>query len=359
MPRPILATVDPAAVAHNLARVRQCAPQSRAWAVVKADAYGHGIEAVYPALATADGFALLEIAEAARVRACGWTGPILLLEGFFDAADLAAVLELKLTPVIHDDAQIDFLLGARPAAPVDVFVKFNTGMNRLGYADGRGRKAVERLRAAGSIGTVGLMMHFPEADLPDGVVGPLARFERETAGLPGPRSLANSASVLLHPATHADWVRPGILLYGGSPTGDRDGPAFDLRPAMELTSELIAVQQLAPGEAVGYGQRFVAQRPTRIGIVACGYADGYPRHAPDGTPVLIGGERCALAGRVSMDMLTVDITDVPQAGIGSRVELFGRALPVDEVARHCGTIGYELMCAVAPRVARRVIAGGS
>jgi len=354
MPRPILATIDPAAVAHNLARARQCAPHSKAWAVVKADAYGHGIEAVYPALASADGFALLEIAEAERVRACGWSGPILLLEGFFDAADLEAVLRLHLTPVVHDDAQVAQLLAARPTAPVDVFVKFNTGMNRLGYTQGRGRSAVERLRAGAAIGSVGLMMHFPEADMPDGIAGPMARFERETAGLPGPRSLANSASVLLHPVTHADWVRPGIMLYGGSPTGDRDGRAFDLRPAMELTSRLIAVQQLEAGDAVGYGQRFVAPEPMRIGIVACGYADGYPRHAPDGTPVMIDGRRCVLAGRVSMDMLMVDLGNAPEAGIGSRVELFGRALPVDEVARHCGTIGYELMCAIAPRVARRI-----
>lgn len=354
MPRPLLATIHLDAMRHNLAVAQRCAPHSKTWAVVKANAYGHGLARGMRAFAQADGLALIEVDAAVRLREMGWQKPILLLEGFFEPADLTVVAAYKLQVAVHCVEQIEMLERADIDAAIDVHLKMNSGMNRLGFMPDAYVVAHARLRALACVRDITLMTHFANADDAGNASLPLAeqarRFHEASAGLPGQRSLSNSAAVLAHPQFAADWVRPGIMLYGGTP-GGRSAQEFDLRPAMTLTSEIIGVQQVRAGEAVGYGSRFTADRPMTIGVVACGYADGYPRHAPDGTPVLVDGIRTGLAGRVSMDMITVDLTGIPRARVGSKVTLWGEALPIDEVAQAAGTIGYELMCALAPRVA--------
>ncbi len=361
MPRPIEALVHPAALAHNLARARGAAPDARLWAVVKANAYGHGIERAFEGLRGADGFALLDLAEAERVRALGWRGPVLLLEGVFEPRDLELCSRLNLWHVVHCSEQIDWLAAHKTQQPQRVFLKMNSGMNRLGFRAAALRAAWARLNALAQVDEISLMTHFSDADGERGVAHQVAAFEAATRDLPGERSLSNSAAILRH-GLRSDWVRAGILSYGSAP----DFPQHDirhwgLRPAMTLRSRLIATQQLQSGDTVGYGSRFVASGPQRIGIVACGYADGYPRHAGTDTPVLVDGVRTGTVGRVSMDMLAVDLTPVPQAGIGSEVTLWGHGphgslLAIDDVAQAAGTIGYELMCAVAPRVPMRVAA---
>lgn len=359
MPRPIQALIHPQAIAHNLARARQTAPDAKVWAVVKANAYGHGIERVYSGFAAADGFALLDLNEAERVRALGWRGPILLLEGVFEPRDLELCSRLNLWYAVHCDEQIDMLAQHKTQAPHRVFLKMNSGMNRLGFAPHRYRAAWTRLQALPQVDEISLMTHFSDADGPRGIAHQVALFAQHSQDLPGERSLCNSAAVLRHAsdsAVRADWIRPGILSYGSAP----DFPAqsaqdWGLQSAMTLQAQIIAVQQLQAGDTVGYGSSFTAPGPMRIGVVACGYADGYPRICPTGTPVLIDGRRGRTVGRVSMDMLTVDLSDHPQAQPGSTVTLWGQAangqlLSIDEVAAQAGTVGYELMCALAPRV---------
>jgi len=356
MPRPIQALIHVSALAHNLARVRASAPDARAWAVVKANAYGHGIERAFEGLRAADGFALLDFAEAERVRALGWRGPILMLEGCFEPRDLEACARLKLWHTVHHAAQIDWLAAAKLREPQHVYLKMNSGMNRLGFAPGALRAAWTRLAALPQVAEVTLATHFADADNARGIERQLAAFDLATRGLEGPRSLANSAALLRHPAAHRDWVRPGIALYGSATDFPEHTIAYwDLQPAMTLQSRLIGVQQLDAGDSVGYGSAYTARAPQRIGVVACGYADGYPRSAPSGTPLLVDGVRTASVGRISMDMIAVDLTPVPAASIGSQVTLWGRAangalLAIDEVAHAAGTVGYELMCALAPRV---------
>ena len=357
VPRPILATVHREALAHNLDRARRAAVESRVWAVVKANAYGHGIENVFESFRAADGFALLDLDEAQRVRTLGWRGPILLLEGVFEPRDLELCSRLGLWHAVHCDEQIDMLAAHKTQAPHRVFLKLNSGMNRLGFAPERFRAAWTRLNALPQVEEISLMTHFSDADSAKGIGGALATFERVTQDLPGERSLANSAALLRHaPQTRADWVRPGIVLYGSAPDfPEHDAPHWQLQPTMSLRTRLIGVQELQPGDTVGYGSRFTAEAPMRIGIAGVGYGDGYPRHAGNGTPVLVDGVRTRMVGRVSMDMVTVDLTPVPGAGFGSEVTLWGRAangaaLGIDEVAQAAGTVGYELMCAVARRV---------
>ena len=355
MPRPIEALVHTDALAHNLGRARASAPDAKVWAVVKANAYGHGIERVFEGLRGADGFALLDLAEAERIRACGWRGPVLLLEGAFEPRDLELCSRLNLWHVVHCTEQIDWLAAHKTHQPQRVFLKMNSGMNRLGFKPAAFRSAWTRLNALTQVDEISLMTHFSDADGPRGIAHQLAAFEAATQDLPGERSLANSATILRHPLRN-DWVRAGILSYGSAP----DFPAHDiahwgLQPTMTLRSRLIATQALQAGDTVGYGSSFTADAALRIGIVACGYADGYPRHCATGTPVLVDGVRTRTLGRVSMDMLAVDLTPVPGAGIGSEVTLWGRGpqgslLPIDEVAHAAGTIGYELMCALAARV---------
>ncbi|WP_322029196.1 alanine racemase [Paraburkholderia sp. J76] len=359
MPRPIAARIQPDAIRHNLELAKQTAAGSRAFAVIKANAYGHGIERIYPALAGADGIALLDLDEAVRVRELGWTKPLLLLEGVFEAADVELAVARRLTVAVHCDEQLDLLEAAKPPHPLDIQLKMNSGMNRLGFRPHAYRAAWERARAIPSIGAIGLMTHFANAD--DGQVDwQLDTFDAAVQGIPGEQSVSNSAGVLWHTRAHRDWVRPGTILYGASPTGvARHVQGFGLRAAMTLTSRIIGVQTLAPQETIGYGRTFEADRPLRIGVVACGYADGYPRHAPTGTPIAVDGLRTRVVGRVSMDMLTVDLTPCPHAGIGSSVELWGDQVRVDEVAEASGTIGYELMCALARRVPVAVADGAN
>lgn len=371
MPRPILATVHLCALRHNLERLQRAAPDSRLWAVVKANAYGHGLERVFPALRAADGFALLDLAEAERLRALDWRGPILLLEGCFEARDLELCSRLNLWHVVHCEEQIDWLAAHKTHQPHRVFLKMNSGMNRLGFRPAALRSAWARLNALPQVDEISLVTHFSDADSArfgaDGIAHQLEAFAAATSDLPGERSLCNSAATLRHAARElgsgalaADWVRGGIALYGSAPDHPEHRSAdWQLQPAMTLASRLIAVQQVEAGESIGYGSTFIAPAGMRIGVVACGYADGYPRHAGSGTPVLVRGRLSRLVGRVSMDMLAVDLgpaeADAPPCQIGDEVVLWGRSrhgalLPVDEVAQAAGTIGYELLCAVAARV---------
>jgi alanine racemase len=341
---------------HNLQAARRRSAGRRLWAVVKANAYGHGIERAVRGFDAADGLALIDFDEARRARDAGWAGPLLLLEGVFEPGDIALCRGLGLTVVVHDDEQLRMFEAAPAGAPVGVYVKVNTGMNRLGFAPGDVSAACARLRSLAGVRIDGVSMHFANSDRADPEEGPvsmheqLQRFDHACLGVDLPRCISNSAALFLHPPLAEGWARPGIALYGATPDAAHGAAGLGLRAAMTLATELIAVRSIAPGEAVGYGSRFVARRPTRIGVVACGYADGYPRHAPDGTPVAVDGVIVPLVGRVSMDMITVDLTDAPGARVGSAVELWGAQVPIDAVASHAGTVGYELMCALAPRV---------
>lgn len=353
--RPICATIRLSALRHNLALARARAPRSRVWAVVKANAYGHGLVRAVGAFDAADGFALVEVDAAARLRDQGCTKPLLMIEGFFSPEELAEYSARGLAAVIHNIEQVRMLEQSRlAAAPVAVYLKLNTGMNRLGFCGSRAVYALDRLRACASVSSIALMTHFADADGKGGVAEQLERFGAMGLDPSLPRSLANSAALLRYPETHADWVRPGIMLYGCSPFSDKSAQALGLKPAMTLTSRIIAVQDLQSGEPVGYGAAFTARAPMRIGIVACGYAHGYPRHAPGfsdrGTPIIVGGMRTVILGRVSMDMLAADITRIPQAGVGTEVTLWGEGLSADEVATAADTLSYELLCALAPHV---------
>jgi len=371
MPRPIAATIHTAALQHNLRRARAAAPDAKVWAVVKANAYGHGIERVYEGLRGADGFALLDLDEAQRLRALGWRGPVLLLEGVFEPRDLELCSRLQLWHTVHCSEQIDMLAAHKTQAAHRVFLKMNSGMNRLGFAPAQFRSAWARLDALAQVDEISLMTHFSDADADDdsahGVREQLQVFEQTCRDLPGERSLCNSAATLRHgPGQQArlgitsDWVRPGILLYGSAPDYPRATSAtWGLQPAMTLSTKVIATQAIPAGASVGYGSSFVAEQPTLVGVLACGYADGYPRVCPTGTPVLVAGRRTRLIGRVSMDMITVDLTPLAGAGlavgIGTEATLWGRAsngnvLPIDDIAHAAGTLGYELMCALAARV---------
>jgi alanine racemase len=364
MPRPIQATIHVEALRHNLARLRQSAPDARLWAVVKANAYGHGIERAFDGLRGADGFALLDLDEAASLRRLGWRGPILLLEGVFEQRDLELCSRLGLWHTVHCNEQIDMLAIHKTHEPHRIFLKMNSGMNRLGFRPEHFRAAWMRLNALPQVDEISLMTHFSDADTPLGIADQVTRFQRVTQDLPGERSLSNSAAVLRHMGSAGtlacDWVRPGIALYGAAPDFPaRSASDWGLQPAMTLSSRLIATQDLQAGDTVGYGSTFTAPAPMRIGVVACGYADGYLRGSLN-APVLVDGVRTRTLGRVSMDMLTVDLTPVPGAGFGSEVTLWGQSsggalLPIDEVAQAGGSVAYELMCGVAARVP--VVAG--
>ena len=351
MPRPIRAKISGAALAHNLGVARAQAGAAKIWAVLKANAYGHGLLRAARALAAADGFAILDLGEAQALREAGFATPILQLEGFFKPEDIAPAARLRLTPVIHSMEQVEMLEKTRIDGRFAVYLKVNSGMNRLGFTVDNVRLAWNALKANPAVESVTVMTHFADADGETGVAGQLQWFNELTHPFEGPRSLANSAALLRFPEeTRADWVRPGIMLYGCSPFGFKSAEDIGLKPAMTLASEIIGVQNLQPGERVGYGQTYEAGQEMAIGIVACGYADGYPRHAPSGTPVLVAGQRTRTVGRVSMDMLCVDISDIPEAYIGAPVTLWGEGLSCDEVAQSAGTVSYQLLCALAPRV---------
>jgi alanine racemase len=294
---------------------------------------------------------MLDFADALLARGAGIDKPILMLEGFFRPEDIALLRQHRLTPVIHSMEQIEMLEKAGIDGQLDVYLKVNSGMNRLGFAVDNVRLAWNALQENRGIGSVTLMTHFADADGEGGVAAQLQWFNELTHAFEAPRSLANSAALLRFPEeTCAEWVRPGIMLYGCSPFTFKSAEDLGLRPAMTLASEIIGVQHLQVGERVGYGMTYQAAQEMTIGVVACGYADGYPRHAPSGTPVLVAGQRTATVGRVSMDMLCVDISDIPEAYVGTPVTLWGDGLSCDEVAQSAGTVSYELLCALAPRV---------
>jgi alanine racemase len=349
MSRPIQAHIDLSALRNNLRVVRR-ASSARVMAVVKANAYGHGLLQTARALNDADGYALLDVRDAVTLRDAGFRQPILLLEGYFSRDELPLLAEYELTTVIHSHQQLEWLDAYPRKNGLSVWLKLNSGMNRLGFSAQEFPAVMERLKSHRAVREVTLMTHFAQADEAPGVSAQHALFEQLTANRHHPRSLANSAAILRHPAAHADWVRPGIMLYGSSPFGDASAQALGLQPVMTLSSELISVRDIKAGEAVGYGATFRAERAMRIGTVACGYADGYPRHAASGTSILVDGKRTRTLGRVSMDMLSVDLSALPDARVGSRVVLWGEGMPIDEVARSAGTISYELLCALAPRV---------
>jgi len=349
MSRPIQDHISLSALEHNL-QVARRTTSARLMSIIKADGYGHGMLRVAEALSASDGFALLDIQDALRLREAGFRQTILMLEGFFGAEELALVAEYDLTCVIHSAWQLALLDAYPRSGKLDVWLKINSGMNRLGFAPQQAAQAMEQLRRHRAVREITLMTHFANADESRGVAGPLALFNEVAAHYRVPRSLANSAALLRYPETHGDWVRPGLMLYGASPFAEAGAQQFGLKPAMTLSSRIIAVQELRAGDEVGYGALFRAEHAMRIGIVACGYADGYPRHAPNGTPVLVDRQATQTLGRVSMDMLYVDLSKLPQAGIGSAVTLWGEGLPIEAVARAAGTVSYELMCALTARV---------
>src|SRR5262245_38545357 len=357
MSRPIRATISARALAHNLTVARRHTGGAKIWAVLKANAYGHGVERAARALAAADGFAVLDFHEALRLRAAGVTKPILMLEGFFKPADLELVVKHALTPVLHNPEQVEMLKRAKLGAEIDAYLKANSGMNRLGFGVEGLRPAYNAVRMHPQVRNITFMTHFADADGAGGVKAQLEWFGELTQPFEvQSRSLANSAALLRFPEARGDWVRPGIMLYGCSPFADQPAASLELRPAMTLTSELIGIQTLQAGERVGYGFSYEAVGEMTIGIVACGYADGYPRHAPTGTPVLVNGRRTRIVGRVSMDMISVDISDLPDARIGSPVTLWGEGLSAEEVAASAGTLRYELFWEVMVLMAGAVVA---
>ena len=344
--RPARALIDLEALRHNYRLAREISG-ARALAVVKADAYGHGATRCAAALeAEADGFAVACIEEALELRYAGIRKPILLLEGFFEESELGLIDQHQLWCVVHAPWQVEAIERARPARPLQVWLKLDSGMHRVGLHPAEYRDAHARLLACGKVDKIVLMSHFARADELDCPRSEeqVALFEQARAGLQAEVSLRNSPAILGWPSIPSDWVRPGIMLYGATPFEQGQAQAARLRPVMTLESKIISVRELPAGEPVGYGARFVAERPTRVGVVAMGYADGYPRHAATGTPIMVDGQMTRLIGRVSMDMLTVDLTDLPGAGLGSRVELWGRNVSASAVAYGCGSIPYQLFC---------------
>lgn len=379
MPRPIQANLDLNALENNL-QVARRATSARIMSVIKANGYGHGLLRAAEALAATDGYALLDIQDAVRLREAGYRQTILLLEGVFSAEELPLIAEYDLTCVIHSPWQIAMLdaylgpmksgKGTPRSGKLDVWLKVNSGMNRLGFAPQQVAQAMDQLHRHRAVRDITLMTHFANADEARGIAEPLALFNDVAAHYRVPRSMANSAALLRYPEAHGDWVRPGIMLYGASPFVDVSAQQLGLKPAMTLSSRIIATQELRTGDEVGYGALFRAEHAMRIGIVACGYADGYPRQsgrvepkapgthrltpggcAPGGTPILVDGQRSKTLGRVSMDMMYVDLSALPQAEVGSRVVLWGEGMPIEEVAHAAGTVSYELMCALTERVA--------
>jgi alanine racemase len=348
--RPIVAHISISALTHNLAQVRQYAPGAKVMSVVKANGYGHGLLNVAQGLRDTDAFAVLNPTEAIALRDAGYQQPVLLLEGVFAAEQLVEVDRYRLDIVVHHAAQIAWLQQATLSAPIRVFLKLDSGMHRLGFQPADYQQALAQLARCANVSDIVLMTHFANSDIADGVTQAMQIATQVMTGQAYQRSLANSAAVVQQPHTHADWVRPGIMLYGATPIAEKPAVALGLKSVMTLQSALISVQEIQAGESVGYGSLFTADKPTRVGIVACGYADGYPRHAPTGTPIAVNGKLTRTLGRVSMDMLAVDVTDIANAQIGSPVELWGEQVSVDAVAQAAGTIGYELLCAVAARV---------
>lgn len=353
MTRPARAAIDPKALRANLQRARAAAPLSRVLAVIKANGYGHGLARVAEALHDADAFGVASVEEALVLREAGTAHPIVMLEGFFEAGELAEISRHRLSVVIHHEHQLQILEKTDIARPISVWIKIDTGMHRIGFPPEQAAAIYQRLRGSNKIAArIRLMTHLANADdRNDEATGrQLAGFLAAIDGLDGERSIANSAGVLAWPQTHMEWVRPGIMLFGVSPFLDGIAQQEGLSPVMTLTSRLIAVNRFRRGDAIGYGGSWICPEDMPVGVVAIGYGDGYPRSVAAGTPVLVRGQRAAVVGRVSMDMLCIDLRGLPQVQVGDEVELWGRNLPVEEVARLAGTIPYELLCGITQRV---------
>lgn len=353
--------INLSALHHNMQRVRELAPYAKVMAMVKADAYGHGVLRVAEALSEADAFGVAYFAEALTLRGAGITQPIVVLEGVFDDEEMSEAVRLGLQVVVHQEHQVRLLERCRLTGPVGVWVKINTGMNRLGFAPEFVPQVFRRLNQLPLIGKAGLMTHFACADdsaspLTERQISRFREVQRVVSrdgARDVPDSLANSAAIIAWPASHGTWVRPGLMLYGASPFADKTAEELGLKPVMTLTSRVIAVNSVRRGESVGYGATWVAVRDCHIAVIGVGYGDGYPRHARSGTPVLINGQRHSLVGRVSMDMITVELGNA-SARLGDTAVLWGEGLPADEVAANAGTLSYELFCKVTPRVRRQV-----
>jgi|CoawatStandDraft_6_1074263.scaffolds.fasta_scaffold00951_9 alanine racemase len=345
--RPLKATINHQALLRNLDHIKTIANKSKVMSVLKANAYGHSLLDVAKTLNASDGFAVLSINEAMQLRENNFKQTILLLEGFFDKDEVNIASELRINVTIHNERQIELINQVKPIFPINIHLKINTGMNRLGFMPDEINYLLESLNSNPYIGDIILMTHFSTADEEEGIEKQLGIFNLISENYNYPASVANSAAIIRYPESRLDWVRPGIMLYGLSPFEDKTAKDLELIPAMSLTSEIIAIQNIKAGNSLGYGLGFKANKDMTIGIVACGYADGYPRHAKNGTPVAIDGHLSSLVGRVSMDMLYVDLTKIPTSNIGSEVELWGEQVFVDSVAQFSGTVGYELVCAIS------------
>ena len=358
MSRPARAQVDAWALRHNLQQVRSRAPRARIMAVVKADGYGHGLAWVARTLSdNVDAFGVSSMEEGIQLREAGIAHPICLLEGFFSADELPFLAKHKLDPAIHEESQLKALEHSSPSLKLSVWLKIDTGMHRLGFAPASVPDALKRLRGSSAVAEVRLMSHFARADIPSDpeTKSQLDCFLACTAGLDLESSLANSSGILAWPQSHFDWVRPGIMLYGASSLMQMSAAQLDLKPVMTLQTALIAVHPRCKGDAIGYGGDWRCPEGMPVGVAAIGYGDGYPRHATSGTPVLVNGKRVPLIGRVSMDMITLDLSTQPQAKVGDPVVLWGQGLPIEDVAKNAGTIAYELMCHVTERIPRVAI----
>jgi len=353
MSRPAKITIDLSALRHNLNQVKQMAPNSAVLAMVKSNGYGHGIERVALALPNADAFGVASVEEGLHLRHAGVTHPVVLMEGLFSEEELPRVLTHDFSLVVHHDAQIEMLEHHISEKPIQVWLKINTGMNRLGFEIAEVPQAYDRLMRCASVAKpIGLMTHFAEADSLEKAptLQQIELFNSTIKDFSGPRSLANSAGIIAWPSAHADWVRPGIMLYGASPFSNHRGVEHHLQPAMSLSSEIIAIHQAAKGSRIGYGGIYTCPEDMTIGVVGIGYGDGYPRHVKSGTPVLVNGRHCPVVGRVSMDMITVDLRTQPEAKIGDPVLLWGPGLPVEIIAEQSETIPYELLTRITQRV---------
>ena len=345
--RPLKAYIDLSALTSNLKLVKKIAKNSKVMAVLKANAYGHGLIESVKAIKSAEGIAILTIEEAVKIRKAGFKNTILLLEGLFASEDIHQAEKLNLNIVVHNDQQMDYLSDVTLKNPINVHLKINTGMNRLGFPPDQVDYLIENLNANPNVSDITLMTHFATADEKQGITKQLDCFNRVTNNYNFSSSVANSAALYKFPEARLDWVRPGIMLYGASPFEDISAKKLEVKPVMSLISKIIAIQNVKKGQAVGYGKNFIAKQDMLIGIVACGYGDGYPRHAKTGTPVFVHNKLTTTVGRVSMDMLYVDLSKIDKASIGSKVEMWGNHISVDEVAQHSGTVGYELLCNIS------------
>ena len=353
MSRPTTITIDLSALRLNVQQIRRFSPHSSILAMVKSNAYGHGLERIALALSDVDALGVACIEEGMILRRAGITRPIVLMEGLFNASELPKAAEENFTLVIHHESQVAMLEKNKNSSPLSIWLKVDTGMHRLGFEPSKIQKIYQRLENCSAVKKpIGLMTHFAEADCLDSptTLKQIELFELATKGLAGPRSLANSAGIIAWPLTHREWIRPGIMLYGASPFRGHDGSDYNLQPVMSLSSELIAIHQVEQGACIGYGGTWTCPEAMRLGIVGIGYGDGYPWHAQNGTPMLVNGKRCPLVGRVAMDMIAVDLRTEPNAKIGDPVLLWGKGLPVEVVAEYSNTIPYELLTRITQRV---------